>query len=72
MAPRRATVPEESMPPPSRPSSPPVMNDIEEVSYHIPNFVAIDRTPVFLDSLLRQRRRTPTTGVIILSNFTRL
>ncbi|KAI9570227.1 Rad51-domain-containing protein [Boletus coccyginus] len=33
MAPRRATVPEESMPPPSRPSSPPVMNDIEETPF---------------------------------------
>ncbi|KAH0837992.1 Rad51-domain-containing protein [Lanmaoa asiatica] len=33
MAPRRATVPEESMPPPSRPPSPPVMDDIEETPF---------------------------------------
>ncbi|KAF8415049.1 putative DMC1 protein [Boletus edulis BED1] len=34
MAPRRATaVPEESVPPPSRPSSPPVMDDIEETPF---------------------------------------
>jgi len=71
MAPRRATVPEESMPPPSRPSSPPVMDDIEEVGYQSPNFVAEPDTSS-LDSLLRQRRRAPTTGVIILSNLTQL
>ena len=41
MAPRRTIVPEESVPPPSRPSSPPMMDDIEEVSYQRPNSFAI-------------------------------
>ncbi|KAN0100284.1 meiotic recombination protein dmc1 [Tylopilus felleus] len=33
MAPRRTIVPEESVPPPSRPSSPPMMDDIEETPF---------------------------------------
>lgn len=63
MAPRRSTVPEESVPPPSRPPSPPTMDDIEEVSYQSPNYIAIDLT--FPDAFLRQRRRAPTTGMIM-------
>ena len=65
MPPRRATVREESMPPASRPSSPQVMDDIEEVSHQTPNSVATDWALIFPDALLRQRRRAPTTGVII-------
>ncbi|KIL00980.1 hypothetical protein PAXRUDRAFT_182536 [Paxillus rubicundulus Ve08.2h10] len=33
MAPRRPAAPEDSMPPPSRPSSPPVMDEIEEAPF---------------------------------------
>lgn len=65
MAPRRAAVPEESVPPPSRPQSPPVMDDVEEVSHTSPNSIAIDQTLSFPDTFLRQHRRAPTTGVVI-------
>ena len=63
MPPRRATAREESVLPTSRPSSPP--DDIEEVRYQCLNSVAIGWIPILLDALLRQRRRTPTTSMII-------
>ena len=51
MPPRRATVPEESVPPPSRQPSPPVIDDIEEVSYPSSHFF-INRTLTFSDAFL--------------------